>query len=295
MADTGWDVPSGDAVERASGYRLLDDGSPPVPDGDPLPHGDIAPMGGLWSSVADLARWVAFLLDAFPARDGADHGSLRRSSRREMQRVWRPMPVSIDRSEPERLRLTAAGYGAGLSMVDDEAIGARVGHSGGLPGYGSNMVWVPDRGIGVISLGNLRYAPMATLNRRVLEVLAAEGHLDRLAPRRTLPVAPALATLIEAMVALVNDWHDDRARVLFADNVEPDDGLDRRAARVRAVLARTGPLTVASVRATRATSATVTLTGERGPARLDLTLAPIVPARVQSFELTTTTPTAVAG
>ena len=47
-------------------------------------------MGGVFSSVRDLARWVAGFLDAFPARDDpeGDH-PLRRASRREMQQGHR--------------------------------------------------------------------------------------------------------------------------------------------------------------------------------------------------------------
>ena len=36
--------------------------------------GVIAPMGGLWTNLTDLARWVTWLDDAFPARDEVDHG-----------------------------------------------------------------------------------------------------------------------------------------------------------------------------------------------------------------------------
>ena len=58
-------------------------------DGEPLGDGALAPMGGLWSNVEDLVAWMSWLDDAFPARDGADDGPLRRSSRRELQQVHR--------------------------------------------------------------------------------------------------------------------------------------------------------------------------------------------------------------
>ena len=73
------------------------------PDGEPIGHGAFAPMGGLWSCVEDLATWVAWLDDAFPPRDDADDGPLRRSSRREMQQVHRW------RGRRRRLRLRARG------------------------------------------------------------------------------------------------------------------------------------------------------------------------------------------
>ena len=51
-------------------------------------YGALASMGGVFTSVADLARWVAGFIDAFPPRDGPDDGHpLRRATRREMQQV----------------------------------------------------------------------------------------------------------------------------------------------------------------------------------------------------------------
>jgi CubicO group peptidase (beta-lactamase class C family) len=203
-----------------------------------------------------------------------------------MQRVWRSCPLVIERTAPTgRLRLHPAGYGAGLTVVEDEAIGRMVAHSGGLPGFGSNMRWVPERQIGVVALGNLRYAEMAAMTRSALEALADEGHLDRIAPRRERSVPATLRDAVDRLVALLNDWDDERARSLFADNVELDDGLDRRAAAAAAVRARCGVLAVRSVRASRDTSATVELTGQQADAKLTVQLAPITPARVQSYTL----------
>lgn len=53
---------------------------------EPL-DGAFGPMGGLWSTPADMRRWVCFLGDAFPARsgEGAYDTVLARHSRREMQ------------------------------------------------------------------------------------------------------------------------------------------------------------------------------------------------------------------
>src|SRR5687767_4243525 len=57
-----------------------------------LAHGSFGAMGGLWTTVHDLARYVAFLMSAFPPRDEPDRGPVKRSSAREMQQVWRYSP-----------------------------------------------------------------------------------------------------------------------------------------------------------------------------------------------------------
>ena len=41
----------------------------------------------------------------------------------------------------------------GLGVTDDLRLGTVIGHSGGLPGYGSHMRWIPDRGVGVVAVG----------------------------------------------------------------------------------------------------------------------------------------------
>ncbi len=116
----------------------------------PLGDGAIAPMGGLWSCVSDLAKWVAWFDDAFPPRDDPDDGPLCRASRREMQHVHTAFPTAHtaaagegDESVPERV--DGGGYGFGLFVRHDTRFGHFVYHSGGLPGYGSNMRWLPGQ------------------------------------------------------------------------------------------------------------------------------------------------------
>src|SRR5262245_29584291 len=85
MSDTTWIRPAHENV--AEPYRWQDDAWLQEP--EPLGDGTIAPMGGLWSTVADLSRWVAFFCDAFPPRDDPDDGPLARWARREMQQPRR--------------------------------------------------------------------------------------------------------------------------------------------------------------------------------------------------------------
>ena len=185
---------------------------------DPTPgalgHGAFAGMGGLWSNLDDLATWVTFLDDAFPPRDDPDDGPLRRSSRREMQQVHRG-------------RVEGGGYGYGVQVRFDARLGTVVDHSGGLPGYGSNMRWLPGRRVGVIALANSTYAPMGVLTRRMLEVLDANG----LVPAAVIPLTPELQQAAEELVALLSDWDDAVADRIFADNVSPRPAVRRAGGR----------------------------------------------------------------
>jgi CubicO group peptidase (beta-lactamase class C family) len=76
----------------AHGYRWQDDR---WLEEEQLPDGAFGPMGGMLTSSADLSRWVGFMLDAWPPRDGADDGPLSRASRRDRDRwatTWRCRP-----------------------------------------------------------------------------------------------------------------------------------------------------------------------------------------------------------
>jgi CubicO group peptidase (beta-lactamase class C family) len=185
MTETVWnlsDAPAGITV--AIGMRTNGVTPEPAP-GD----GVMAPMGGLWSTVHDLAKWVTFFTDAYPARNDADDGLLSRASRREMQTVQTiELPQTIVANDGSSWPYFG-GYGMGMFTDFDADLGHICGHSGGVPGYGSNMRWITGSEpgaalhtptlsgsrIGVIALANTTYAPMIQLTRRVLQSMRAHG------------------------------------------------------------------------------------------------------------------------
>jgi CubicO group peptidase (beta-lactamase class C family) len=281
---TTWHCPSHDDWARP--YRVEDDA--PVRDTEPLGDGVLAPMGGLWSTVDDLVRVMAFFDDAFPPRDGDDNGPLRRSSRREQQQVQRAAGVTRTEATGEGLdhvpeRIDASGYGFGMQIVHDQRFGNIVGHSGGLPGYGSNMRWLPGRRVGAVALANATYAPMRLLTRRMLEVLDDHGFVPPLAaaPNEALRAAGA------ALLALVNDWSDRAADELFADNVGPDESFERRARVAGDLIGAHGQLTMERIDAALDTDATVIArAGDSHEVQLWFALAPLSAARIQEYTIT---------
>ncbi len=279
LTHTVWEaagLPPGTVV--AEPFRIS--GGVPQPDATPLGTGALSPMGGLWSTAADLARWVDFLSSAFPPRDGHDAGPLRRSSRREMQQVHRAgmLDPAVHAGAAPAVHL---GYGMGLQVVAHHSLGDVITHSGGLPGYGSNMRWAPGRRVGVVALGNRTYPGLAAVTSQVLDVLDDGGCVP--APSR--PVSPMLRHAAAELVALVNEWDDQRAAALFADNVALDEPLDRRAAAMRSLREQCGELRLGTITVMSATEGDADLTGAHGVARLELMLSPEVPPRVQSYDL----------
>jgi serine-type D-Ala-D-Ala carboxypeptidase/endopeptidase len=283
---TTWTQPDHD--EWARPYRVED--GQPVAGGAPLGDGALAPMGGLWSTVDDIGRVMAWFDDAFPARDGDDDGPLRRASRREQQQVHRATAVVRSEGAGDGLdhtpeRIDGGGYGFGLQVIHDHRFGPIVGHSGGLPGYGSNMRWLPGRRAGAVALANSTYAPMRLLTRRMLEVL--DDH--RLVPPVVVPVSPVLQQAAQDLVALLNDWFDDAADALFADNVALDESYERRARRAGDVVSTHGWLTRQRVEASFATDGTVVASAADGrEVKVWLALSPHAPPRVQDYSITVT-------
>jgi len=275
LTSTTWTQPDHDRWARPHVSWELEAAEPdPVA---PLGDGEIAPMGGLWTTVADLARWIAFL-DSDGDGDGDGPGPLSLASRREMQEFQRYAGVRDIAGHT-----APTGYGFGLVVRDDADLGRVVAHSGGLPGYGSNMRWIAGRGIGIVALANVTYAPMSTFAYEALRILWEHGDV----PSEPRPDAPLVDELAHRLVGLLSHWSDDEADALFTDNVALDlPYARRRAAGERLVSSCGGALEVVRIIASSATSGIVEVAHPSGtPARIQLEVAPIRPARIQLYQL----------
>lgn len=270
------------ANRLAHGYR--------VRDGEwieeaPLPDGSFGAMGGMLTSAADLSRWVALMLDAWPPRDGAESPVLRRSSLREMQQVGRMRPTSVVRDVASNaLSLSAGGYGYGLGLTQTCAFGQVIAHSGGLPGFGSMMRWLPDYGVGIIALGNRTYTPWGGTVDQALALLAETGALQ---PRVPQP-SPVLLAMRAQVSQLVQSWDQALADRTAAMNLFLDEPGPRRAAAIAQLrdaaggqCRNDGPFVVEN-----ALRGQWRMQCATGALRVGITLAPTEPARVQQLTVT---------
>lgn len=270
MSHTSWEedsLPVGSEI--AHGWTLANGQLAKV---KPLDDGVIAPMGGLWSNCHDLAKWVGSLSGAFC--DHTPDGPIRKASLREMQQVQRSYGSRvIEASDGLDFRLQG-GYGFGLNVHVDQFRGA-VWHSGGLPGYGSTMRWVPGGG-GVVLLANLTYAPMTVAGARLVDALRHNGHLGSAAEKFDSETEHAARALVD----LFNNWSEWSANDLFADNLLVDQVAEVRIAEANAKLAGhrgeyvcieddSGPI--------------MTLRAGNSLHRVRFSLAPISPARIQHY------------
>lgn len=295
MTRTGFDAAQFDVMELARGYRRGPDRwEELVPDGD----GAFAPMGGVFSCVADLARWVSGFAAAFPPGEPAVGGPhpLARATRREMQLPQVTLtPPAAGRLPGDPTDFGPLGYGFGL-FVDMHPQGQVVGHSGGYPGFGSNMRWDPATGQGVIVLANSTYAAAPVLAARMLDTV-----LRRPAPARAgggqaavvgagAPGGPWPATLAaqQEVTKLLDGWTDARADRLFSPNVALDLPYPERRHRIELLRERAGRLAVATGRPAEFDSPAHCrwwLAGERAVIQAEIRLTPERDPRIQSFTL----------
>ncbi len=211
-------------AERAVGYRLQPNGA--YLEEPPLPHGAFGAMGGLITNSNDLARYVAFHLAAWPARDDADDGPVRRSSVREMAHLWTPSNLTVKRVDG-KLQAAETGYGYGLRATTDCRFEHIVAHGGGLPGFGSYMAWLPDYGVGMFAMTNLTYAGPSEAIGHAWDALLRTGALQP----RELPASPMLREAQDHILHLWKSWDDAEAQQVAAVNLFRDESIaDRRAA-----------------------------------------------------------------
>ncbi|TAK17058.1 MAG: class A beta-lactamase-related serine hydrolase [Acidobacteria bacterium] len=276
------------ADRLAHGYRWEDNQWREEP---PLPDGAFGSMGGMLTSTRDFGRYVAFLMSAWPARDEADTGPVKRSSLREMQQVQRPRPATASVAADGTLRLNSGGYGFGLGIRQNCDYRAIVSHTGGLPGFGSEMRWLPDEGIGFISMGSLTYTGAGGVIDQAIAALARTGALTR---RQPAPSA-ALVAAKQDVTNLVMQWDDAVADRIAAVNLFMDSDKAHRRAQLDRYREQYGVCRPAEGFAVEnALRGSWTMTCERGALRVAITLAPTMPPKVQYMNVTPLPPSASA-
>jgi hypothetical protein len=263
-------------------------------------------MGGVFSCVRDLARWVAGFAAAFPARSGraGDH-PLARSDRREMQLGQVAIPSGGGTPAIRFTGPAAVSYGFGLFAEDDLAVGTIVQHSGGYPGYGSHMRWHPATGIGAIVLANGTYAAAGALAAELLaDVLGARPAVpaDGYRMRGPVPAAADLADTSDgtgaarpwpetiaardAVNGLLHSWDDAAAGRLFTPNVAQDRPLAQRRVDIDRLRERIGqfrPDPDVPAECDSPAHGRWWLTGDRGRASVQIKLVPLREPLVQQL------------
>jgi CubicO group peptidase (beta-lactamase class C family) len=294
---------------------------------EPLPisgPGAFSPIGGLFSTVTDLARWGRHLASAFASSAAAEPatelvaapepGPVSPADRRLMQQAMRVVPASV---VPSSSRATA--YGFGLFVEQDARFGELVSHSGGYPGFSAHMRWSVRDGVGVVAFENATQAKVSVAADHALDLVlaslqdgdaarpdAAAGRSDADGRRGTRTPATArtrggstatgtgrtaMATHAAqaAVTRLLADWDDDLADAVCTANVAEDVPWERRRRAIAEAVAAVGADVTAEPVAQESSAPSHLrwwLPGSAGRLRVEIRLAPLAAGRVQTLNVT---------
>ncbi len=149
----------------------------------------VRPAGGAWSSVTDVMKYVQMELAMGVLLDGTRYASEAVLKERREPKVWIGKDVY---------------YGMGL-QVDNTYGTTLVRHGGSMIGYKSDMMWLPEHGVGAVVLTNSDPggAISGNFRRKLLELLfdgnpeadrdlaaGAKAMKERIAAERKLLTVP---------------------------------------------------------------------------------------------------------
>ncbi len=279
MTSTTFDANQVDPKRLAMGYRRQDDAWMEEP---PLADGAFASIGGLFTTVTDFAKYMAYLLAAFPPRDDAESGPVRRSSLREMMQSHRQRIVASSRATPDASAwYQSDGYGYGLGCGVDSLLGYSVSHGGGLPGYGTFYRLLPDCGVGMVVLTNLTYASPSGRMQEAFAALYETGGLQA----RSMSVSQPLLDVQKGVTDLYETWSDDDVTALSTASFFQDMALERRRKQVQDLRASFGKVkSITPFVAENNLRGRWILQCQRGNIEAYVTLAPTVPPRMQTLQ-----------
>lgn len=238
--------------------------------------GAFSALGGVIATPTALATWATWLAAAW--RDGADDAVLPAARRRAMQEPRAAVPGSPTTS-----------YGLGLVVEEDPRHGRVISHSGGYPGFGANMRWHAESGIGVVVLENARYSG-ATLPATQALKLLLDGAEDQEAAPRLWPETAAAREVVERFL---RSSDDAGLGSIAADNLALDESFALRRAHADRLRERVGlapdapiaPLTACAPRSDSPAHLTWTVDGTRGRIRCEIRMTPVREPALQTLHL----------
>lgn len=278
MMATGYEIGESPPARRAIGYRWENEAWAREPD---MRHGTFGAMGGVQTSAQDYARWIAFLLSAWPARDEPDVTVARRATVREMAQGLN-FPFSRPRfgSTGAEACRQAATYAMGLIAAADCDLGMTLSHGGGYPGYGSHMLLLADHSVGIFVFTNRTYTGASG----VAWDAAADLHRAGLLRGRAVPVSAALAETYAAARAMYAAGSVEPGRGRLAVNFLMDRSPENWAREFTRLRGLTGVCnTDAPIRATGALAGQFDWRCERGRLEGGVLLAPTDPPSIQAL------------
>jgi CubicO group peptidase (beta-lactamase class C family) len=224
MPTSEWEYANVAPDKLAHGYRWLNEKWVEETLLHDTPDGSWGAMGSMISSIDEFSKYMALHLAAWPPSNAPDTGPIKRASVREMHHPWFFTGMQPNFTYPGgRVCPSSSAYTYGLGWLRDCEGRVYIGHSGGLPGFGSQWRVMPDYGIGIVAFANRTYAGVGNVNLQVLDLIIKEAGLK---PRQ-LPVSSILARRKAELLKVIPSWENAEKSGIFAENFFPDNPVDQ--------------------------------------------------------------------
>lgn len=146
----------------------------PHVNGKPIPHqnfDNVGPAGSINSNVEDLLKWLQLWLN------GGKWKERQILSQKSLDTILSPQTILPLSSSQKRSGIHFTMYGLGWSLMDYS--GRKViNHGGGLPGFISNVVMVPEEKLGMVVLTNGMSSLPRALMYKILDSFLNESDRD---------------------------------------------------------------------------------------------------------------------
>lgn len=279
MNNTYWDYTKVPKDQLALGYRWIDDNWVEQP---MLGDGAYGAMGGMLTTIEDFGKYMTFhLSDA--ASDQPDSKILKRSSLREMHQPWNFAVLNVKNQNAQGVPCPyVQAYGYGLRWVKDCEQNINIGHSGGLPGFGSNWKILPQYGIGFVTFANRTYAPANALSTQVLDTLIALANLKPI----KIPVSDVLKERQTQLIALLPTWDKADASGIFAENFFLDYFTNSLKKEALDIYQKAGKINkIGEIVAENRLRGSFELESQNANIKISFTLSPENPALIQEYHI----------
>ena len=209
-------------------------------------------------------------------------GPVKRSTLREMHTPQFPrlIPNATDfEGNPCALIL---GYGYGLGIAKNCNDLKFVSHGGALPGFGSNSLFFPEYGVGIMAFCNLTYTspwPVKEIGKLLFETIDLQA--------RKLPVSSVLDERKDQVAKLIQNWDPALEEEILAENFYLDKSREDRISEIQEVLDKAGEIqNIEEMEPDNQLRGSFKLRAENGFIDIYFTLTPEKYPKVQQLDLT---------
>jgi CubicO group peptidase (beta-lactamase class C family) len=279
MKNTYWDYTKVPDNQLVRGYRWLREQyiEQPIE-----PDGAYGIMGGVLTSIEDFSKYMAFHQAAYDVK-AANSTILKKSSLKEMH-----FPANFNSMNNRGYTGTGepcsnvSFYGYGL-RIDQNCNQIRsIGHSGGLPGFGSDWKIVPQYGLGIVTFTNGTYGGAALMNNQIIPFIIEKAGLSP----NSFPVSAILKQRQNELVKLLPMWENAEKSGIFAENFFLDYFPDLLKAEAEGIFEKAGKIIkVHEIVPENALRGKFLMEGEKGNIEVSFTMSPENPPLIQAYSI----------